>query len=134
MMETKIEVTFTARLEIIIGNPFVYIPPSILNKIFEQAHKDKGAIPVRGTINGKAYQQTLVKYSKAWRLYVNMKMLKNLPKRIGEILAISIEFDPSDRTTEPHPKWVKALKANQKANEVFEGLSPSRQKEIIRYI
>jgi len=125
---------FNSKLEIIVGNPFVFIPLKILKNIFQQANKDKGPIPVRGTINGKNYKQTLVKYSGDWRLYINMNMLKNSPKRIGETIDAEIEFDPSDRTIEPHPKLIKALADNKKANDVFKKLSPSRQKEIIRYI
>lgn len=125
---------FSAQLEIIVGNPFVHVPPMILNEIFTQAAKDKGAIPIRGTVNGKPYQQTLVKYSGHWRLYVNMKMLKNSPRRIGEMLEVEIEYDPSDRTIVPHPKWERALAENEIAKEVFEKMSPSKQKEIVRYI
>lgn len=125
---------FNATLEIIIGNPFVYLPSVILHEIFQQAKKSKGHIPVRGTINGKPYQQTLVKYSGEWRLYINMKMLKNSPKRIREIIEIQIEYDPIDRTIEPHPKFTQALAKNKAAKDVFGKLSPSRQKEIVRYI
>jgi len=125
---------FHAKLEIIVGNPFVFIPSIILNAVFQQANKNKGPIPVKGTINGKQYQQTLVKYSGEWRLYINMKMLNNSPKRIGEIIEVSIEFDPGDRTIQPHPKWVKALADNKEAKDIFDGLSPSKQKEIVRYI
>ncbi|MBX2874357.1 MAG: YdeI/OmpD-associated family protein [Saprospiraceae bacterium] len=125
---------FTATLEILVGNPFVFVPSPILDDVFQQAKKDKGAIPVRGTINGKPYQQTLVRYSGDWRLYINMKMLKDSPRRIGEVIEVEIEFDPSDRTIKPHPKFTKALEENEEATRVFEGLSPSRQKEIVRYI
>ena len=125
---------FNAKLEIIVGNPFVFIPSVTLHEIFQQANQNKGAIPVRGTINGKQYQQTLVRYSGEWRLYINMKMLKKSPKRIGEIIEVAIEFDPSDRTIEPHPKLTKALADNEDAKDMFDRLSPSRQKEIVRYI
>lgn len=125
---------FHAKLEIIVGNPFVYLPPAILQAIFEEAQKDKGHIPVRGTINALAYQQTLVKYSGAWRLYINMKMLKDSPRRIGEEISVEIEFDPSDRSIQPHPKLIEALNKNEEAKAVFDSLSPSRQREIIRYI
>ena len=125
---------FKAKLEIIAGNPFVFIPSNVLNNIFGQANKNKGTIPVKGKVNGNGYRQTLVKYSGDWRLYINMKMLKNSPKRIGEIIDIEIEFDPSDRTVKPHPKLIKALADNKEAAEVFEKLSPSKQKEIVRYI
>jgi len=61
-------------------------------------------------------------------------MLKNSPKRIGEIIEIEIEFDPADRTIKPHPKFLKTLEQNTDAKQVFDCLSASRQKEIIRYI
>lgn len=125
---------FKATLGIIVGNPFVYLPIEVLENLFQQAKKDKGYIPVRGKINGKKYQQTLVKYSSEWRLYINMVMLKKSPTRIGEEIEVEIEYDPSDRTIKPNPKWVKALSKNKEANEVFNSLPPSKQKEIIRYI
>ncbi len=125
---------FTATLEIIVGNPFVFIPEEILQALFAKANQNKGPIPVKGSINGKPYQQTLVKYSGAWRLYINMKMLKDSPRRIGETIAVEIEFDPSDRTISAHPKFIRALSENEKAKQVFDTLSPSKQKEIVRYI
>lgn len=126
--------SFKATLAIIVGNPYVYLPQETLQEVFRQANKNKGPIPVRGTINGKAYQQTLVKYSGHWRLYINLKMLKNSPRRIGETLEIAIEFDPSDRSLNPPTRWSQALNHNKTAQQVFENLSPSRQKEIVRYL
>lgn len=126
--------TFQATLDIIGINPFVFVPEPMLNDIFRNAGKDKGPIPVKGTINGKAYRQTLVRYLGHWRLYINTTMLKNSPQRIGERIEISIAYDPADRTIAPHPKLVKALAENPKAQAVFAGLPKSRQKEIIRYI
>ncbi len=125
---------FSATLEIIVGNPYVLLPPKVLAAVFAQAARDKGPIPVRGALNGKPFQQTLVKYSGAWRLYVNLTMLENSPRRIGEEVEVEIEYDPSDRTIEQHPKLTQALAENPAAREVFDGLSPSRQKEIVRYI
>lgn len=125
---------FKALIDIIGINPFVFVPESILANIFKQAGKDKGHIPVCGSVNGNPYMQTLVKYKGAWRLYINTNMLKNSPKRIGEEIDITIAFDPQDRTLTPHPKWVAALAKNKKAKTVFDQLSPSKQKEIIRYL
>ena len=126
--------TFNATIEIIGINPFVSVPDIILTDIFRQAGKNKGAIPIRGTINNLPYKQTLVKYNGDWRLYINTLMLKNSPKRIGENIQVSIEFDPSDRTIKPHPKLVKALKENKQVKAVFDSLTPSLQLEIVRYI
>lgn len=126
--------TFKAKIEIIGMNPFVFVPEIILTDIFKQAGKDKGTIPIRGTVNDLPYKQTLVKYSGDWRLYINMLMLKNSPKRIGETIELTIEFDPSDRTIKTHPKLVKALKGNKQAKATFDSLAPSMQNEIVRYI
>ena len=125
---------FKAKLDIIGINPFVYVPEQILKEIFSQAGKNKGHIPVYVIINDKKNKQTLVKYRGDWRLYINTTMLKNSPKRIGEMIDITIGFDPVDRSIKPHPGFLEALDQNLEAKKVFASLSASRQKEIIRYI
>jgi hypothetical protein len=125
---------FKARIDIIGINPFVFVPDKILRAIFRQAATDKGPIPIQGTVNGYAYQQTLVKYRGDWRLYINTTMLKDSPKRIGETVEITIGFDASDRTIKAHPKLVAALSTTPGAQEAFDDLAPSRQKEIVRYL
>ena len=125
---------FKAEIEIIGSNPFVFVPGHILMEVFKQAGKNKGHIPICGTINGKPYLQTLVRYSGEWRLYINTNMLKDSPRRIGEIIDVSIAFDNADRTIQPHPKLVAALHENPEAKAKFEALSPSTQKELVRYI
>lgn len=125
---------FSADIQIIGINPYVSVPDPILYAIFKDADKDKGPIPICGTINQKPYQQTLVKYARQWRLYINTLMLENSPKRIGEKIDVSVAYDPRVRTLEMHPMLKKALDDNQRAKTVFENLAPSRRKEIIRYI
>ena len=125
---------FKAELQIIDGNPFVFVPEEILTAVFVEAEKTKGPIPIRGTLNDKPYRQTLVKFRGEWRLYINMKMLPNSPRRIGEVISLSIEYDPGDRTIEAHPNLVSALEENEEAKRVFESLPASRRKEIVRYI
>jgi hypothetical protein len=134
MDKTKNTASFNAAIDIIGINPFVFVPDPILKELFREFGKDKGPIPVKGTINGKAYQQTLVRFAGEWRLYINTKMLSKSPERIGEQVEVSIEPDFSDRTIHPHPKLVQALKDNSRANTVFESLAPSLQNEIVRYI
>ncbi|HSD05613.1 YdeI/OmpD-associated family protein [Flavobacterium sp.] len=128
------EYSFSAEIKIIGVNPYVTVPESILESIFKNANKNKGPIPIKGTVNDKPYIQTLMKYAGSWRLYINTMMLKNSPKRIGETIEITISFDPKDRKIEMHPLLKEALNQNETAKSVFEKLAPSRQKEIIRYI
>ena len=126
--------TFKAEIGIIGINPYVSVPNEILNKIFKLAGKDKGHIRIRGTINDKPYRQTLVKYSGKWRLYVNTTMVKNSPKRIGEIVDVTIGIDRKSREIKPPENFLKALDGNKKAKTVFHGLSASRKLEIVRYM
>ena len=125
---------FTAKLEIIGINPFVFIPEEILNQIFEKSGRNKSPIPVKGTVNGKEFKQNLMKYLGEWRLYINLTMLKDSPKRIGETIEVFVEFDESDRTISIHPKLDKAIKESPIATKNFESLIPSRKLELIRYI
>lgn len=126
--------TFQATLERIGINPYVYVPEEILAEIFKQAGKTKGPIPIRGTLHGTPYKQTLVKYAGAWRLYINMVMLKNSPQRIGEVVEITVEHDPEPREILPPAQFLAALATQPEAQRVYESLPASRRLEINRYL
>ena len=125
---------FSAKIFIIGINPYVLLPASILKYIFQKSGKDKGAIPVKLKISGKSFIQNLVKYSDKWRLYLNTPMRKAAGKDVGDMINIQIDFDPKPRATPVHAKLKKAFKENIEAKKAFDKLSPSRQKEILRYI
>jgi hypothetical protein len=126
--------SFSSKVQIIGVNPFVLLPASVLKKLFLQAGKDKGPIPVKGKLNGNAFIQTLVKYSGKWRLYLNTPMRKTAGIDTGEIANVEIEFDPEPRIIKMHTKLKDALSKNKEARKAFEKLPPYRQKEIVRYI
>ena len=125
---------FSAEIQIIGVNPFVFVPENILQAIFKQAKKDKGPIPICGTVNKNPYKQNLVKYLGEWRLYINTTMLKNSPKHIGKTIDLTIKFDPELRVIKPPEKFLKALNANKEANAIFDKLIPSTRLEIVRYL
>src|ERR1700751_5285762 len=95
--------TFKAKIEIIGVNPFVFLPEKVLNKIFIQAGKSKGKIPVRIKIDGHEFIQTLIKYSGHWRLYLNTPMRKAAKKEVGDRATFEIEFDKVERKITMHP-------------------------------
>ncbi|WP_346236457.1 YdeI/OmpD-associated family protein [Niabella insulamsoli] len=125
---------FSAALDIIGINPFVFVPEGILELLFKQAGKNKGPIPIKGTVNKKAYTQTLIKYQDAWRLYINTAMLDHSPKRVGETIAITVSFNPSPPAVMAPPAFLKALQKDKKAGSMYESLTPSLKKEILRYL
>jgi len=61
-------------------------------------------------------------------------MLKAAGKNVGDTIEVQIDFDAKPKITPMHPKLKKAFKENKEAKTAFEKLSPSRQKEILRYI
>jgi len=126
--------SFSAKIFKIGINPYVLVPAAVLKGLFKEAGKDKGHIPIRGTINDHPFTQTLVKYSGKWRLYLNTPMRRGSGSDVGDTVNMDIRFDPADRTVKMHPKLHSALQKNKKANTIFSQLPPSRQKEICRYI
>lgn len=125
---------FSAEIEKIGINPFVYVPDNILKSIFIQANKDKGKIPVKIKIDGQEFLQTLIKYSGHWRLYLNTPMRKVVKKDVGDTAVFEISFDPEKRVIPIHPNFTKALEENKEAKKVFDNLPPSLQLEIVRYL
>lgn len=109
--------------------------------VFKITGKDKGPIPVRGTINGAPFRQSLVKYLGDWRLYVNGTMAKaagltykgSIAAIVGSTVTIDIAYDPSPPKYKMIPELKNSLDHNAKAATAFHLLTPGRQKEILRY-
>ena len=125
---------FSATIYKIGINPVVDPPDDVLLAIFEEAGRSKGPVPVRGTINGAEFIQTLVKYSGSWRLYINGPMLGESGLAVGDVAEIELEFDPRTRDVPVPPRLTAALKKNKQAKSSYDNLSPSRQKEICKYL
>lgn len=147
---------FTSRIARIGVNLYVTPAAGVLRAIFAQAKRKTSPIPVRGTLQGAPFQQTLVRYAGAWRLYLNGPMLKaagiaadgsgaghgRQPLKVGDRVRVELAFDPAPRTFPMPPAFERALALAQKSknpNEravyaAFFALAPSHQKEINRYL
>src|SRR5689334_6607280 len=108
-------VKFKAKIYKIGINPVVDPPERVLRAIFEQAGKSRGPISVRGLLNGSEFIQTLVKYSGAWRLYINGPMLANSNLKVGDVANVEIEFDPRPRDVPMPTALEKALRRDKTA-------------------
>lgn len=125
---------FTARIGIIGVNPYMIPPAAVLAALFARAGRESGPIPVRGTLNGHRFIQTLVKFKGRWRLYLNTPMRRAAGLDVGDTATVRLSFDPRKRTVRMPALLGRALMKNPAAKKVFDSLSPSRQKEINRYI
>jgi hypothetical protein len=127
-------ICFRARILKIGINPYVSLPPSILRELFKDAGKETSPIPVCGSLNGVAFKHNLMKYQGRWRLYVNTPMRRGAQVDVGDRAEFRLEFDPLPRI-EPMPAaFNKALMQSPRARGQYEKLSPSRKKEICRYL
>ncbi len=127
--------SFTAPIDLIGINPFVLVPGLILENIFKAAGKNKGPIPVKGTVNREPYNQTLVRFRGEWRLYINTTMLPNSPQRIGERIQITIAYNNiAPPETKAPVAFEQALKKDKEAKAVYDQLAPYLRKEINRYL
>jgi len=96
----------------------------------------KGYIRISGTINGNAFRQTLVPVKGAhYRLFVNIPMLKGGAVAIGDTAKFSIEQDLTrvENDYEMNDVLLAELK-RYKLETAFEALTPSRRKDILKYL
>jgi uncharacterized protein YdeI (YjbR/CyaY-like superfamily) len=110
------------------------VPEDILLNLQQEAKKAKGPIPVNGTLQGKPFTATLVKFRGLWRLYINNVMRKAASVEVGDQVTIELEVDRSSRNVSAPPEFTLALSKNKPAREAFQKLIPSRQKEILLYL
>ena len=112
----------------------VVVPEKVLQILYQQMNKEKGPIPVEGTLQGKPFLANIVKYQGAHRLYINELMQKHAGITPGDIATITLRYDSRPRI-EPMPElFARALKKEKGAQKIFDALAPSRKKEILRYL
>jgi hypothetical protein len=70
-------------------------------------------------------------------LYLHGNMRKASGTKVGDRVRVEIEFDAAYRNgpQDPMPKWFRqALDGNAQAKKNWSALTPSRKKEILRYL
>jgi Bacteriocin-protection, YdeI or OmpD-Associated/Domain of unknown function (DUF1905) len=126
--------SFKTRILKIGVNPYVALPQSALRELFKHAGKETSPIPVRGSVNGFAFKQNLMKYRRRWRLYLNTPMRRGAAADVGDYAQFRLAFDPLPRIEPMPPAFRKALEKTPYARAQYEKLAPSRKKEICRYL
>lgn len=105
-------------------------------EISEQMVPEKGYIRIKGQINGFDFIQTLVPVKNSpYRLFVNLLMMKGGKTALGEVAEFSIEqnHEKVEQMYEMPKVLAQALKTNRLEAE-FDQLSPSRKKDILKYL
>jgi hypothetical protein len=121
---------FTAEIRLLGINPYVDVPGKT-----GEAMGRKGNLPVKGTVNSFPFRSTLVPVRGGrHRLYMNMEIRKGAGVGVGDTVEILLEYDPDLRVeTVPDP-LILALEKDEGARAAWEALTPSRKREILRYL
>lgn len=128
---------FAAKIEIYNGNPYVLVSPARAKKLQPNWHKP---MPVLVQVNGQpqpAWRINMMPIGDgSFYLYLHGDVRKASETKVGDKVLVDVEFDAAYKNGPMHPMpgWFRtALAANPTAKKNWELLTPSRQKEILRY-
>ncbi|PBQ30767.1 hypothetical protein CNR22_02915 [Sphingobacteriaceae bacterium] len=106
------------------------------SKISDKLEKEKGYIRIKGTINDFEFKQTLVPVKDAgYRLFVNGIMMKGGKTALGKLANFSIQQNKTKLVEEyPLPLLLKKLLKEEQLTKDFNNLTPTRIKDILKYL
>jgi hypothetical protein len=85
-------------------------------------------------LDRKPFRTSLVRFRGKSRLYLNTQMRRDADVDVGDVVSISLAFDPKPRV-QPIPLLLRtALRADAAARRQWEALRPSHRKEILAYL
>jgi Bacteriocin-protection, YdeI or OmpD-Associated/Domain of unknown function (DUF1905) len=88
-------------------------------------------VPVKVTINGYTYQNTVAIYGGRFFIGVSAEHRKGAGIEGGDKIDVTLERDPEPRVVEVPPDFAKALKQNPAAMRNFETLSYSNKQGLV---
>lgn len=129
---------FKGKIEINGINPYVLVSKDRAQKLQLGWKKP---MPVLIQINGKPEKPWKINMMPigdgSFYLYLHEYVRKESNTKVGDIVIVDIKFDEKYKNGPMHPMpvWLKKeLDANPKAKTAWKELTPSRQKEILRYL
>jgi Bacteriocin-protection, YdeI or OmpD-Associated/Domain of unknown function (DUF1905) len=130
MFDLMKALSFTARIYKVGINPCVDAP-SEAGKIFQR----RGFIPVAGSVNRESYRATLVPQGGGLhRLYLNGEIRKTTRTDVGSMVRVQLKLDKVSRALRTPVDFASALRAQPLAMTAFRKATPSRRREILRWI
>lgn len=129
---------FKTTIEIYNGNPYVLVSHERAEKLQSGWRKP---LPVAVQINGKPDKPWHINMMPigdgSFYLYLHGDVRKASQTKVGDKVAVDVAFDQSYHggPMHPMPDWFqRPLAKNTKAQAAWNALTPSRQKEILRYL
>lgn len=119
-------------------NPYVSVRTDRARRL---RRAGSGPLPVTVQVNGRpdpAYRTNLMPVrGGGFTLYLNGIVRRASATAVGDVVEIALAFDPEYRSGPAHPvpeRMQRALRSNARVRANWEALSPSRQKEVLRYL
>lgn len=132
------KVAFTATIDKRGINPYVRVDAELAKRLKENWRKP---LPVLVQVNNKPEPPWSINMMPAgdgsFYLYLSGEVLKASNTTVGSVVEITLEFDVNYKPGPAHPipSWFgEALEQNQSAKQRWDELTPSLQKEILRYL
>ena len=129
---------FRSVIEIRGINPFVHVDAKRAMRLKKNWRK---ALPVLVRVNGRPEEPWRINMMPvgdgSFYLYLHEDVRKASRTKVGDHVTVELSFDHTYRSgpTHPLPRWFsRALNAKRKAKEAWDELSPSRKKEVLRYL
>jgi hypothetical protein len=101
----------------------------------DKASGSKGRVAVAGTMNGFAYRNSLLPQGDGTHaMAVNKALQAGANARAGDLVAVTMEVDRSERIVVIPPELRQALASHSKAETVFQSLSYSHRQEFAEWV
>ena len=128
---------FRAQIEINKINPYVLVDARRAARLQKNWRKP---MPVCIQVNGKPDQPWRINMMPigdgSFYLYLHGTVRKAAGAKVGDVVSVAVRFDDEYSGGPAHPmpsRFGAELKRNRRARHSWDALSPSRQKEILRY-
>jgi hypothetical protein len=109
---------------------FLEVPFSV-----EKVFGSKARIPVSGTINGFAFQNSLMPNGDGTHsMMVNKALQTGAKAAAGDLVSVAMAVDRSERVLTIPPELKRALSSNKAAAMAFKALTYSHRKEFAEWI
>jgi hypothetical protein len=101
----------------------------------EKTFGARSRVPVRGSINGFAFRNSLLPNGDGTHsMAVNKSLQSGAKARAGDTVSVVMEVDREKRTVELPAELKAALKSDRPTSLIYKSLSPSHQKEFAEWI
>jgi len=91
-------------------------------------------IPVVATVNRLSVKTTLVPAGAGrYRLTLNTALRKAGRADAGEVIGVTLAYDPNSREIDAPPEYIAGLKRNALAKKEFDRLPPGHKRQMVAY-